>query len=610
MRLSVFAALFLRPVLAAVYTDPSTLPNTPYTYIIVGAGPGGSVLANRLSANPNNRVLLIEAGPSDTVNPSIPIPFLCTTLAPSVVSWNYTTIPQTGLGGRSIAYPRGRTLGGLDFDQYVCVTFRGHDYRLRISQIIWFGLVDQPSDFDRIAQETGDSGWSWNSLRSTLIGVETLVSPPDGHDTTGEVDPAVHGSNGPVKISVQDTTPLDSRIFNTTTQLAEFPFNQDMNSGNPLGIGWAQLAIGGGQRSSASTSYLTPVLSRSNLDILINTQVTKVIQTGTRGGLPIFRGVQFAQSASGPVFAFARNATKEVILAAGAVNTPQLLMLSGIGDSTQLSQFNIQTIVNLPDVGKNLQDHVPVFNVFSVNSNFTNDDIARNTTLFQNDLAQWEQSHTGPFATTIGGNLGWLRLPKNSTIFKTVNDPSSGPKAPHYEFIFSNAFVSTVEPPPTTGHFMSIASNLMTPTSRGSITLASANPFDAPNIDPALLKSDFDIFTTREGVKAALRFAAAPAWSDYVIGPFGALADAKTDAEIEAYARSHASTIFHPTSTAFMSRKGSPHGAVNPDLRVKKTVGLRIVDASVLPYVPAAHPQAVLYTIAERAARLIAADSD
>ncbi|KAI9430921.1 aryl-alcohol-oxidase from pleurotus Eryingii [Lactarius indigo] len=588
MRLSLITALFLKSVWAAVYTDPSTLPNASYTYIIVGAGLGGSVLANRLSANPKNRVLLIEAGPSDTVDPFIPIPFLATTLAPSVVSWNYTTVPQTGLGGRSIAYPRGRTLGGST----------------SINDMVW--TRGPASDFDRLAHVTGDSGWSWNSLRSTLIGVETLVSPPDGHNTTGEINPAIHGSNGPVKISVQDRTALDCRIFNTSSQLAEFPFNGDMNSGNPLGIGWTQYSIGGGQRSSASVSYLTPVLSRSNLDVLTNTQVTKVVQTGTRGGLPIFRGVQFAQSAYGPLFS--RNATKEVILAAGAVNTPQLLMLSGIGDSTQLSQFKIRTIVNLPDVGKNMQDHVILSNVFSVNSNFTNDDIGRNATLFLNDLAQWGQSHTGPFASTATSEIGWLRLPKNATIFKTVNDPSSGPQAPHYEFVFANGFASFVDSPPTTGHFMTIASNLITPTSRGSITLASANPFAAPNIDPALLNSNFDIFTIREGVKAALRFAAAPAWRDYVIGPFGALAGAKTDAQIEAYARNHAATVFHPFSTAFVSPNSSSHGVVNPDFGVKKTVGLRIVDASVLPYVPAAHPQAALYAVAERAAKLIVAN--
>lgn len=588
MRLSIFAVLFLKPVWAAVYTDPLTLPNAPYTYIIVGAGLGGSVLANRLSANPNNRVLLIEAGPSDTVDPSITIPFLATTLAPSIVSWNYTTVPQIGLGGRPIAYPRGRTLGGST----------------SINFMVW--TRGPASDFDRLAHVTGDSGWSWDSLRSTLIGVESLVAPPDGHDTTGEINPAIHCSNGPVKISVQDTTALGSRIFNTTTQLAEFPFNEDMNSGNPLGIGWTQYSIGGGQRSSASVSYLTPVLSRSNLDILVNTQVTKVVQTGTRDGLPVFCAVQFAQSTYGPLFT--RNATKEVILAAGAVNTPQLLMLSGIGDSAQLSQFNIETIVNLPDVGKNMQDHVILSNMFSVNSNFTNDDIGRNTTLFLNDLAQWGQSHTGLFASSATSEIGWLRLPKNATIFKTVDDPSSGPHAPHYEFIFANEFASFVDSPPTTGHFMTIASNLITPTSRGSITLASTNPFDAPYIDPALLNSDFDIFTIREGVKAALRFAAAPAWKDYVIEPFGALAEAKTDAQIEAYARNHAATVFHPFSTAFMSPNGSSHGVVNPDFGVKKTVGLRIVDASVLPYVPAAHPQAALYAVAERAAKMIAAN--
>ena len=138
---------------------------------------------------------------------------------------------------------------------------------------------------------------------------------------------------------------------------------------------------------------------------------------------------------AGPVFT--SYATKEVILAAGAVNTPQLLMLSGIGDSAQLSQFNIQTIVNLPDVGKNMQDHVLLPNVFSVNANFTNDDISRNATLFQDDLALWEQSHSGPFAISTTFELGWLRLAKNATIFRTVDDPSSGPEAPHYEFIFA-----------------------------------------------------------------------------------------------------------------------------------------------------------------------------
>ncbi|KAH9054889.1 aryl-alcohol-oxidase from pleurotus Eryingii [Lactarius vividus] len=590
MRLSLITLLFLKSAFAVVYTDPSLLPNSPYTYIVVGSGPGGSVVANRLSENPNNRVLLIEAGPSDTVDPNIPIPFLCTRLVPSDVSYNETTVPQKGFNGRSIGYPRGRTLGGSSSVNYMVWT-RG-----------------PASDFDRLADETGDHGWSWKSLRRILTGVETLVPPPNGHNTRGKIDPRIHGSRGPVKISLHDETNLDSRIFEATSQLAEFPYNEDMNSGNPLGIGWTQFSIGDGRRSSASVSYLTPVLCRPNLDVLVNTLATKVVQTGTQGGLPVFRGVQIAQSASGPHFS--RVATKEVIIAAGAVNTPQLLMLSGIGDSAELSRFNIQTIVDLPDVGKNMQDHVLLLNPFSVNANFTGDDVGRDPKRFQSGLAQWEASHNGPFAASIGGNIGWLRLPKHAPIFKQVRDPSSGPQAPHYEFLTVNQFFSAVQQPPTTGHYMSIATIVLTPTSRGSITLASTNPFDAPNIDPALLNSDFDIFTMREAVKAMLRFVAAPAFKDYVIGPFGALADAKTDAEIEAYVRSQSSNVFHPSSTAYMSRKGSGRGVVNPDFTVKKTIGLRIVDASVLPYVPAAHPQAIIFIIAERAAELILESKD
>ncbi|KAH8987304.1 aryl-alcohol-oxidase from pleurotus Eryingii [Lactarius akahatsu] len=573
MRLPLISLLFLKSVFAAVYTDPSLLPNSPYTYIIVGSGPGGSVLANRLSANPNNRVLLIEVGPSDTVNPNIRVPFLCTTLVPADVSYNETTVPQTGFGGRSIGYPRGRTLGGSSSVNYMVWT-RG-----------------PASDFNRLAHETGDHGWSWKSLRRILTGVETLVPPPDGHDTTGEIDPSIHGSNGPVKISLHDKTALDSRIFKATSQLAEFPFNKDMNSGNPLGFGWTQFSIGDGQRSSATASYLTPVLCRPNLDVLVNTLATKVVQTGTQDGLPIFRGVEIAQSC-----------LWHALLS--------YCYEGGIGDSAELSRFNIRTIVDLPDVGKNMQDHVLLLNPFWVNSSSTGDDIGRDSRRSKDGLAQWEASHTGPFAASVGGNIGWLRLPKHSPIFKQVRDPSSGPHAPHIELLTVNQFFSAVQPPPATGHFMSIGTILLTPTSRGSITLASANPFDSPNIDPALLNSDFDIFTMREAVKAALRFVAAPAFKDYVIGPFGDLAEAKTDADIEAYVRSQSSNVFHPACTAYMSRKGSAHGVVDPDFSVKKTIGLRIVDGSVLPHVPAAHPQAIIFIIAERAAELILASED
>ncbi|KAH9017367.1 aryl-alcohol-oxidase from pleurotus Eryingii [Lactarius pseudohatsudake] len=539
MRLPLISLLFLKSVFAVVYTDPSLLPNPPYTYIVVGS------FSDTLLAGPGGRTKSGLIHPSDTVNPNIRVPFLCTTLVPADVSYNETTVPQTGFGGRSIGYPRGRTLGGSSSVNYMVWT-RG-----------------PASDFDRLAHETGDRGWSWKSLRRILT---AFLPGWSRHD--GEIDPSIHGSSGPVKISLHDRTALDSRIFKATSQLAEFPFNKDMNSGSPLGFG--------GPNWHPGWSFL------------------------------FSRGVEIAQSASGPHFS--RIATKEVIIAAGAVNTPQLLLLSGIGDSAELSRFNIPTIVDLPDVGKNMQDHVLLLNPFSVNSDSTGDDIGRDPKLSKGGLEQWEASHTGPFAASVGGNIGWVRLPKHSPIFKQVRDPSSGPQAPHIELLTVNVvelapsepvlFSCSPPPPPTTGHFMSIGTILLTPTSRGSITLASANPFDSPLIDPALLNSDFDIFTMREAVKAALRFVAAPAFKDYVIGPFGDLADAKTDAEIEAY------------RTAYMSRKGSKRGVVDPDFSVKKTIGLRIVDGSVLPYVPAAHPQAIIFIIAERAAELILASED
>ncbi|KZT29324.1 GMC oxidoreductase [Neolentinus lepideus HHB14362 ss-1] len=588
---SLFASLYLiNFVSATIYSDPSQLSSKSYDYIIIGAGTAGNVIANRLTENADSKVLVIEAGDVRDGNPYLEVPLLATQLSPNTsYTWNYTTVPQQGLNNRQIPYPRGRIVGGT-------------------SSINWlFWTRGSSNDFDRYAQVTGDPGWSWFGLMPYMYKNEKLTPPADGHNTTGQINPALHGTSGPLEISVYGyANELDDKVVQTTKELSdEFPYNEDQNSGNPLGVGFLQASIGGGQRSCSASAYLEPALSRSNLDVLVQTTVTKIYQTGQTGSTPIFRGVQFAQSSSGPHYAL--NATKEVILSAGSINTPQILMLSGIGDANSLQALGITPVLDLPDVGRNLSDHPLLSNLFAVNSNKTIDTIFEDPAVAGADFSQWESNRTGLFVDALSNNVGWLRLPSNASIFQEVADPAAGPLSPHYEMIIIDGWASIADPQPGYGHWMSLVTNLISPTSRGSVTLASSDPFDAPHVDAALLNSDFDIFTMKEAIKAARRFAQGSAFKGFVTSAYPPLANATDDASLEQYAREHTTTVWHPTGTTAMSACQAGHGVVDPDLNVKGTIGLRVVDAGIFPFIPGAHPQAPLYMVAERAADLIKA---
>ncbi|KAI0321297.1 alcohol oxidase [Amylostereum chailletii] len=585
MQLTVLlAAAALQPALAALLTDLSQLSTKEYDYVVIGAGPGGSTVASRLSEDGNKTVLLVEAGPRDDWE-NIHIPFLSGTLSPSAVSWNYTTAPAASINNRSVAYPRGHTLGGSTSTNLMVWTRGSSD------------------NYDSWANITGEDAWSWNSIEPLFQQkIEALSPPADGRDTTGEITPSVHGTNGAVGISVQAyLTHTDSLVLKAAEQLGdEFPFNPDMNSGNPLGVGYSQSSVRGGQRQSAAAAYLYPAFNRSNLDILVNTRAVRLNQTGVEDGVPAFRAVQLAQSSDSEIVTV--QAKLEVILSAGAVATPQLLLLSGIGDAAELAQHGIEAIVDLPDVGKNLQDHLLLGTTWAINASDTHDDIFRNTSLFAENLQQWRDSKTGQFASSPAGQIAWSRLPENAAIFQSIEDPSAGPSTPHYEIIFQDQFFG---PPPAIGHFLSVTAALVTATSRGSITLNSTDPFDSPIIDPKFLSTDFDVFATREAAKAIQRFMAADAWAGYVIGPYGDFQFSTTDDQIDAFARQTAGTVFHPVGTASMSGWNATDGVVNPDLTVKKVKGLRIVDASVMPTIPAAHTQAATYIVAERGVEFI-----
>ncbi|KAF9500024.1 aryl-alcohol oxidase precursor [Pleurotus eryngii] len=584
--------LLLIACLALPSLAATNLPTADFDYVVVGAGNAGNVVAARLTEDPDVSVLVLEAGVSDENVLGAEAPLLAPGLVPnSIFDWNYTTTAQAGYNGRSIAYPRGRMLGGSSSVHYM---------------VMMRGSIE---DFDRYAAVTGDEGWNWDNIQQFVRKNEMVVPPADNHNTSGEFIPAVHGTNGSVSISLPGfPTPLDDRVLATTQeQSEEFFFNPDMGTGHPLGISWSIASVGNGQRSSSSTAYLRPAQSRPNLSVLINAQVTKLVNSGTTNGLPAFRCVEYAEQEGAPTTTVC--AKKEVVLSAGSVGTPILLQLSGIGDENDLSSVGIDTIVNNPSVGRNLSDHLLLPAAFFVNSNQTFDNIFRNSSEFNADLDQWTNTRTGPLTALIANHLAWLRLPSNSSIFQTFPDPAAGPNSAHWETIFSNQWFHPAIPRPDTGSFMSVTNALISPVARGDIKLATSNPFDKPLINPQYLSTEFDIFTMIQAVKSNLRFLSGQAWADFVIRPFDPrLRDPTDDAAIESYIRDNANTIFHPVGTASMSPRGASWGVVDPDLKVKGVDGLRIVDGSILPFAPNAHTQGPIYLVGERGADLIKAD--
>ncbi|KAI0675774.1 aryl-alcohol-oxidase from pleurotus Eryingii [Trametes maxima] len=580
---------------AALYTNPADIPFwKTYDYVVVGSGPGGSAVAARLSEDPRVNVLVIEAGVRGKGVVEIDMPLLAPYLLPSSpFDWNYTTIPQPGLDNRNISYNRGKVLGGS-------------------SKLNWMAWTRGPrDDYDRFAKYTGDEGWSWDSILPLWQKIERLVAPVDHHNVTGEVDPSIHGLHGAVNISLNGARfPTDRPLLDAATELGgEFGPVVDNNAGNPLGLAWAQCSIGGGSRHDAATSYIEPILSRHNLDVLVGTQVTKLIRTGHDGDHPVVRGVQFAQSRSGEHCGPKHflTAAREVILSAGSVNTPHLLLLSGIGSRSDLESFGIPSIINLPDVGQHLIDHIAVSVPFAAAKPEDDalSDLARNATYLNETLAEWQTERRGIGTNSVLGIIQFLRIPETNSIFLTHPDPSSGPTAPHIELLPKPGTYPFLGPVPSEGAFTLFTAALVSPTSRGSVTLSSNDPFTQPLINPNFLSTAFDVAALRYAVRSVQRFVSASAWKGFITGPTLGFEDVHTDDEVDAWARQKAFTVWHPVGTARMAGCEAAEGVVNPDLTVKGVKGLRVVDASVFPFIPAGHTQAVVYAFAERAAELI-----
>ena len=536
--------------------------NEEFDYIVVGAGSAGCVLAARLAEDPATRVLLLEAGPPDrSLWIHLPIGYGKTMWSPTY-NWCFQTEPDPNMNGRRIYWPRGKTLGGSS----------------SINGLIY--IRGQREDYDRWAA-LGNTGWGYDDVLPYFIRSE--------HNQRGAN--AWHGSDGPLKVSDIGAPHELIEAFIVGAQQCGVPRNDDFNGAQQEGAGYYQLNTWKGWRCSAAKAYLAPARARTNLSVQTGARATGLVFEGQR-----VVGVHYHQ---GGVAKLAR-CRAEVLLAAGAIQSPQLLQLSGLGPPALLQQHGIAVRHALPGVGENLQDHLQVRLIFECSRPITTND-QLNSWFGQFKLGlQWLLFRSGPLA--VGINQG-------GCFMRALQDGMGQPVADTPDIQFHVATLSADlaggKVHPFSGFTMSVCQ--LRPESRGHIRIQSADPFAAPAMQPNYLATELDRRTAVAGVKAARAIAASLAMQPYVRREVKPGPEAGDDAALLEFCRNHGATIFHPSGTCRMGHDAM--AVVDARLRVHGIDGLRVIDCSVMPTLVSGNTHAPAVMMAEKAVGMIREDA-
>lgn len=527
-----------------------------FDFVIVGAGSAGSALAGRLSEDPAVRVCLLEAGPADK-NPMIhmPLGFGLEGMATGKMleNWHFVSVPQEHLNGRATYQPRGRVLGGSS----------------SVNAMIY--IRGTPSDYDGWAR-LGAHGWSWKDVLPYFRKAED----------NRRFEDAFHARGGPLTVSdLRTRNPLAERFLDACAEL-QIPGTEDFNGARQEGAGWYQVTQRDGKRCSAAVAYLEPARARPNLEIVTGAHVERVLFEGKRAVGVAFRRGRDLRSVT---------AARSVILSAGAFQSPQILMLSGVGPAAHLKEHGIDVVVDAPEVGANLQDHLDHITTRKAKISGSVGLNAGSIFGFPSALTQYLTKHEGPLTSNLAEAGAFLRT-----------DPSL--MEPDIQLIFVVGIVDDHGRKKHLGEGYSCHICVLRPKSRGFVRLASPDPHAAPAIDPRYLSDPDDLVRMTKGVKIVQRVLDAPALAS-ISGDKLYLPNNPSDEDCAADIRARAETVYHPVGTC---RMGSDAGSVlDPELRVRGVEGLRVADASVMPTLIAGNTNAPSIMIGEKAADLVRA---